>query len=319
MNRKKVILAVLFGISSMALLGQRTMSFPKAKITLHVTDQNGRPVEAARVGIGGTLNPRSDEAAKGLTSQDGTFPAEVRSNGEVGITARKEGYYDTFGPDYNFRNLKGAMERAFATDRWEPWNLAVQVMLKKILNPTPMYARRINRPIPTRGESVAFDFFEGDYVAPHGRGKTADMVFKLNINEAGDNDYDYKLAVTFSNTLDGILPFTVERYPNGSGLRSPHLAPENGLLPEWTVTRSRRPGSGEKSNYDPETHAYFFRVRTVVDSNGKIISANYGKIYGDFMNFTYYLNPTPNDRNVEFDPKRNLFTNLKDEERVTAP
>jgi hypothetical protein len=35
--------------------------------------------------------------------------------------------------------------------------------------------------------------------------------------------------------------------------------------------------------------------------------------------FTYYLNPTPNDRNLEFDPKRNLFTNLKDEERVTAP
>jgi hypothetical protein len=47
--------------------------------------------------------------------------------------------------------------------------------------------------------------------------------------------------------------------------------------------------------------------------------AHYGKIYGDFMNFTYYLNPTPNDRNVEFDPKRNLFTNLKDDERVTMP
>jgi hypothetical protein len=49
------------------------------------------------------------------------------------------------------------------------------------------------------------------------------------------------------------------------------------------------------------------------------LSANYGKIYGAFMNFTYYLNPTRNDRNVQFDPKRNLFTNLKDDERVTAP
>lgn len=37
------------------------------------------------------------------------------------------------------------------------------------------------------------------------------------------------------------------------------------------------------------------------------------------LRFTYYLNPTPNDRNVEFDPKRNLFTNLKSDERVTAP
>jgi len=33
--------------------------------------------------------------------------------------------------------------------------------------------------------------------------------------------------------------------------------------------------------------------RTVVDNDGKIVRANYGKIYGDFMNFSYYLNPSP--------------------------
>jgi hypothetical protein len=37
------------------------------------------------------------------------------------------------------------------------------------------------------------------------------------------------------------------------------------------------------------------------------------------MQFTYYLNPTPNDRNIEFDPKQNLIHNLKSFERVTAP
>lgn len=35
--------------------------------------------------------------------------------------------------------------------------------------------------------------------------------------------------------------------------------------------------------------------------------------------FTYYLNPTPNDRNIEFDPKRNLFTNLSSSEEVRDP
>ena len=35
--------------------------------------------------------------------------------------------------------------------------------------------------------------------------------------------------------------------------------------------------------------------------------------------FTYYLNPTPNDRNLEFDPKRNLMPGLKSTEQVTAP
>jgi len=52
-----------------------------------------------------------------------------------------------------------------------------------------------------------------------------------------------------------------------------------------------------------------------LDKDGKIISANYAKVMGDFrldarhggVGFTYYFNPTPNDRNLEFDPKQNLF------------
>lgn len=51
----------------------------------------------------------------------------------------------------------------------------------------------------------------------------------------------------------------------------------------------------------------------------KIVSCLYGKIYGDFdpaaagepirvARFLYYLNPTPNDRNLEWDRKTNLNT-----------
>ena len=32
-----------------------------------------------------------------------------------------------------------------------------------------------------------------------------------------------------------------------------------------------------------------------------------------------YFNPTPNSRNVEFDPKQNLMTNLKPDEGVSEP
>ena len=74
-----------------------------------------------------------------------------------------------------------------------------------------------------------------------------------------------------------------------------------------------------------------FRIRTVLDDMGNIVSARYGKIYGPIeygesdtnpggkVRFTYYLNPTPNDRNVEFDPERNLFTDLKSSEEVWKP
>ena len=71
-----------------------------------------------------------------------------------------------------------------------------------------------------------------------------------------------------------------------------------------------------ENNSDKGRH-YCFRIRTRRDAEGRIVSALYGKVYGDFrindlsgISFTYYLNPTPNDRNLEFDRKTNF--NLTD-------
>jgi hypothetical protein len=69
---------------------------------------------------------------------------------------------------------------------------------------------------------------------------------------------------------------------------------------------------------DPNRN-FYFRVRTALDHQGNVVSAQYGKIYGDLAQFRYYLNPTPNDRNIEFDPKQNLVGGLQSFERVTSP
>jgi hypothetical protein len=81
---------------------------------------------------------------------------------------------------------------------------------------------------------------------------------------------------------------------------------------------SRHYGHPPKYDRDQKRN-YFFRIRTVLDEEGNVKSACYGKIYGDFMDFRYYLNPTPNSRNVEFDPKRNLLQGLKPDEQVDKP
>jgi hypothetical protein len=104
----------------------------------------------------------------------------------------------------------------------------------------------------------------------------------------------------------------------GSGLLSSHEAPANGYQSQWVQTDNRKPNAPIKTNRDPNRN-YFFRVRTKLDESGNVVSAHYGKIYGDFMEFSYYLNPTINDRNVEFDPKQNLLKNLKPDEGVSAP
>ncbi len=69
-----------------------------------------------------------------------------------------------------------------------------------------------------------------------------------------------------------------------------------------------RPGGG-----------YFFRLRTVVDEKGEIVSCHYAKAYGDIPDLKIYFNPTPNDPNLEFDPKRNLFQGLDPLDQVREP
>lgn len=77
---------------------------------------------------------------------------------------------------------------------------------------------------------------------------------------------------------------------------------------------------------------YYFRVRTVLDDKGKVVSTHYGKIYGRFefgrykkaeslylKSGIYYFNPTANDRNVEFDRSKNLATDVTASKKVTVP
>ena len=79
-----------------------------------------------------------------------------------------------------------------------------------------------------------------------------------------------------------------------------------------------------EEDYEKDNN-YIFRIRSE-EEDGKLVKALYGKIHGDIrfdpregkagaISFKYYLNPDYT-RNLEFDPKRNLFKNLKSFERV---
>jgi hypothetical protein len=329
---KQTILIALFGVSNLPLLAEQPSNLPKAKITVHVTDQDGKPVEGALVGIGGTMNPKPGEAAKGLTTAEGFFSAEVGTNGGVGTSARKDGYYVTFGPEYRFGWDR--LEKAGPKGRLEPWNPILELLLKKILNPIPMSARSVESKLPVEAMGVGFDLELGDWVFPYGAGKVSDFIFRVDRTITTERNYSATLQLSFSNKNDGLIEFRAPPFI-GSMLKSPHTAPELGYVPlkVWRQARSPgKPGAADTFVEDVgKDQNYIFRIRTILENNGQVVSALYGKIYGDVrlyigtkapkagIGFTYYLNPTPNDQNIEFDPKRNLFTNLKADERVTQP
>jgi len=293
-----------------------TKSAPEWKATVKVVDEVGQPVADANVEIGFYVQPPLDQSVAmdsivGKTDTNGLFTTSHLSTGSIslGFQVTKVGYYPT---------TKGHEFAKFKENDPAKWNPNVTLVLKKIGQPIPMYAKSVNLGMPVFDKPTGFDLMAGDWIAPYGKGINADIVFEAHLDQRAENDADYNLTVSFPKTGDGIQEFTVSEAEKGSGLLSSHEAPTDGYQSQWVQTRNRKPGQPEKGNLDLNRN-YFFRIRTVLDENGNVKSAFYGKIYGDFLKFRYYLNPTPNSRNVEFDPKQNLLGGLKSTEQVSAP
>lgn len=180
--------------------------------------------------------------------------------------------------------------------------------------------------LPALNTPFGFDLEVGDWVVPHGTGRTTDIIFEVSGHYASYRDHNLTLNVTFPNEGDGLIEFEGVRNI-GSQLRSDHLAPESGYQPELTLRKKAlyEQKSSQWLNESKPGSNYYLRVRTVRDEEGNAISANYGKIYGniEFLDFiqaeAVYFNPTVNDRNVEFDRLQNLAEPTATRDQVRLP
>ncbi|MGH7988857.1 MAG: hypothetical protein ACREDS_01495 [Limisphaerales bacterium] len=204
-------------------------------VILKVVDENDRPVAGANASVGYISKPLPGQVVEdsrdlskeisGLTDQDGIFTAtHTDTSWSLGFDVQKTGYYPTrlthdlylpgqFDPDTVAKNR----------------NPTITIVLKKILDPIPMYAKRIRDNPPVLNRPIGYDLEVGDWVAPYGKGKVADIVFERDYNEQSPRDYHSKITVSFPNLSDGIQannnPFKIKE---GSALKSLYNAPENG-------------------------------------------------------------------------------------------
>jgi len=320
-------------------------ALPTAKLTLKVIDEKGAPLEGAKAGIAlyvplgvGEGAGTKSTSIRGLTDKDGIFTGTGSTQNRLGYSVRKEGYYLSRGRYIGFKSVTGII----GFRRWQPWNPVVEVVLKKKINPIPLYGYNMQRlstrnwfELPVLNHFVGYDLVARDWVVPHGQGTHRDFLFKLEKHRIVDKgDFYVTLTLKFSKEGDGIQSHFSS--PNsGSQFRLPHNAPTMGYESELVINRKRSKDDEilkliDVSNRDDQN--YFFRVRTEKDEKGNIVRALYGKIHGGFdlarfvkkgatgrIRFSYYLNPTPNDTNLEFDTRKNLFTDLSRQEEVSLP
>ena len=320
--RIKSIVSMVAALFLILVGCSRAFDYPEAKVTVKVMDELSQPIENVEVLIG-FQEPKLGEqgtkeiAIKGITKADGVFSASRKTCSQIAYSAKKQGYYNSRG-DYHFSTS--------ANGQWQPWNPEFRVVLRKIENPVPMYARDTKMsplPLLKPSKELGFDLIEYDWVVPYGKGKHADFIYKTQVSYKNENEYSYKLILTFPGKFDGIQ-LVKEDLNSGSQLKLPRIAPSSGYSNKLIKSRSKLPNQALEDNYQSDNN-YIFRIRSE-EKDGKLVKAMYGKIQGDIgfgikssgesaIIFKYYLNPDFTT-NLEFNPQQNLFRNLKSMERV---
>lgn len=325
MKRYLMPLLPLILASNLASCGETEIQFK-----VSVTDENKEPIASAeciasmyrgKTEGGPGLEPYNVQA---VTNVEGI--AILRGETEYfnnTVVARKDGYYES------------RVDRMWITGRsngrWEPWPVKVNLTMKEITNPKPMYAVRfdgqkwLDFPNKQHGP-FGFDLVAGDWVAPHGQGETSDFIMEGIVDDINEKSFNPKgrMHLTFSNPLDGMYKKNDE---GGSVLVGPVTAPEAGYENRWEFENMRKDeDSATGYTWDFRNEVYVFRVRTKTDEMGNIIESYYGKLDGRIIArisptaprvlMTYYLNGTPNDRGLEWDMKTNL---IQDTSRMRIP
>lgn len=296
-----------------------------AKVTILAVDEGDTPIDGAEVGVGFYyVSGKGEEVAKkGLTDIRGHFTATSTSDRDVGGNVAKDGFYISLF-HYDFEGE--------AWGRWKPWDPVIRVVLRKVQNPVPMFARDSMTSskkveIPASEQKIGFDLTKFDWVIPYGQGVNSDFIFYLERSFKDKNEWDVKLTLSFANEHDGIQLIKDDR-KGGSLFRLPRFAPVGGYQKQLIKTKSRHQKERYVERHDDyeEDNNYIFRIRSEVDEKGVIKKAMYGKILGDIaieprdtqtlkIFFKYYLNPNYT-RNLEFDPEQNLFGPLPPLEQV---
>lgn len=232
-------------------------------------------------------------------------------------------YYPLPGMRIQFTNMTESLVK-----KWLPYDEVQTITLQKMGKKIPLFVKEAR---PKRNQDLTaapdrkfgYDLVKGDWMPPFGKGEHVDIEFKLLPREnfgigrgpSGKPKPYFRdtISVAFVGDDNGIIKLT----PPPNAVLKVRTAPKNGYRKDFRIWSGlTKTMQNDDSVNGDACHAY--RIRTVKNEHGEIISPYYGKIYGDFamkfnrdstprgVSFTYYLNLTPNDRNLEWDMKHNL-------------
>lgn len=269
----RILFFVLFPIMLTPVLPGA--SFFPARLAITVSDDDGSPVAGAEVHARTNRSWHPGEGFGRIGESEVRAITDSHGKASIQIDCREPsvrvGNPPTSG--YYYTKWKTIKLSRLGNRRWEPWNQAVELVMKGIKNPIPMYARNVFRDkdcgITEYNTPFGFDLMVGDWVQPIGKGVSPEMYFTLLERIPGRAEsppFHYVLRLTFPNSHDGIHPFSVP-LNSRSELRLPRIAPSDGFQPVWEGSM-RREGADKPLPRHPFEPT---KLRRYTDRRNKIL------------------------------------------------
>ncbi len=315
------------------------------KVRLRVVTPEGEPVKGAVVRLDNTTALSAfgafrdrHQKTEHVTDSNGECVLSGSTVGEYWFTIHKDGFYRHKEDVWLRRSLP--KEECVRDGRWQPYDAVKEIVFKPIRTPIPMYYCGPSDCYFAVPEfPVGLRFESNQFVRNWKPGIPADVVFNAVFTNdcppeiaLQDGESCVKWTISFPNPNDGVCERPATPY---SALQSDYRAD-----PHWDYANQRTfymvyrrmGGKFFAKQFRPlaritdEKRYYVMRIRTEVDSAGKVLRANYAKFYilnmvphppynnyygvtrvgGQTLMSAFFFNPIPNDTNLECDRDRQL-------------
>lgn len=280
----------------------------RSKVTIRIVDEIGTPVSDAQVSAVHCRNWNFVKTEHFTTGDNGIIVLENRSADQYRIGVSKTGYYGLFVEMHFFSQYSRCVENGM----WIPWNPHVDLVLKSKDNPIKLeqydvfiHGEDLSVPLDS---DIPFDLLAGDFLPPFGNGTTTNAFVRVSGSTR-------KEEVHVTTELRFLAGGGVSKFPKDGFCH--YMYPKrigrdifkNEFLHEWHWTDLG--GSIQKVDTDP-TGRECIALRVPDIASDGVRSFHYGFLYSPpkahvredgsgFCSFSvqYFLNPVPDDRNVE--------------------
>lgn len=307
---KKILMCAAALTASLAICDD-VSDFAKAlnvgaetKMTLRIVDADGAPVTDAEVEFGFWNNHSQGGFKNSFVRSDtnGECIVSGRCNGSCVWNVTKPGYYRSHS-EWSLSDTSASPK--VAGGKWQPYGEMKTIVLKKIVAPVDLSCLEYTLiKCPAFDKWLGFDLGCFSWVKPYGKGSHSDVLVKLHEEGSGDTAFSASMELCFTNNPHAGA--YVLRKDKDSEMKSVYHADTNATYKSRLVYSLSVDSIGRRNENELDEDSYLvLRTRTEVDKDGNLVSAHYGKIYGEWGFYggmrakAIFFNPIPNDTNLE--------------------